>query len=182
MIKKLTLLLCFAIFLAACTPTPSPTPTPTSTATPTVVPSATPTPTPTLTPSATPIPLSTLEMGGIYRTFTAAYNPDLWDTGSNDFGNILTLKTDPDCQVHENIPRGVPAETEIRQFQAQYGPYTVDVAQYMTEDSEVFLEVIDFNAESVYIAIDTGADPAACLSAGRTVVEDSAQIGFAETP
>ncbi len=72
----------------------------------------------------------------------------------------------------------MPAETEIRQFQAQYGPYTVDVAQYMTADSEVFLEVIDFNAESVYMAIETGADPAACLSAGRWLWKPPPKWGF----
>jgi len=121
-------------------------------------------------------------MGGIVRTFTVAYNPELWDVGANDFGNILSLKTDPACQVHENIPRGVPAETDIRQFQAQYGPTKVDVTQYMTEENEVFLEVIDFNAESIYIAIETGADPASCLSAGREVVEASAQMGFEVNP
>jgi hypothetical protein len=177
--KKTYLILCLAILLSACIPTPSPTATPTSTATFTTVPSATPTPTPTLAPTATPISLATLEMGGILRTFTAAYDPELWDVDENDFGQILTLKADPDCQVMENIPRGVPDETEIRQFQAQYGHYTVDVAQYMTSDSEVFLEVIDFTEENVYIAIQTGADPADCLSAGRAVVEASAQIGFA---
>ena len=180
MIKKIVLLLSFIILLVACAPTPSPTPTPTSTATATAVPTRT--PTPTLTPTATSIPLSTLEMGGIYRTFTVAYNPEMWDPGTNDFGNILTFKTDPNCQVHENIPRGVPAETEIRQFEAQYGPYIVNVAQYMTSDNEVFLEVIDFAAENVYIAIETGADPASCLSAGREAVEASAQMGFTENP
>jgi hypothetical protein len=58
----------------------------------------------------------------------------------------------------------------------------VDATQYLTEDGEVFLEVIDFTTENIYIAIQTGADPAGCLSAGRLVVEASAQRGFAENP
>jgi hypothetical protein len=42
--------------------------------------------------------------------------------------------------------------------------------------------VIDFTEENVYIAIETGADPASCLSAGREVVEASAKIDFAVNP
>ena len=117
-----------------------------------------------------------VELGGTYNYFWVEYDPEMWQVGEDAWGPNLTIINDPNCILRENVGMGIGG-VDVVQFQEQIGSYDVDVTQYLS-GGKVFLEILSFTNENIFIAIHVGDNSDYCLDSARQVVEDSAERNF----
>lgn len=134
---------------------------------------------PIATPKTQTTHFETVELGGIYTYFWVVYDPNFWQIGENEFGQILINNQDPTCILRENIGMGIDfSDVTIQNDHERIANYEVVITQYIGSTGATFLEIFNFNSETIFIAIDTGYDPGYCRDAARYVVELSAENRF----
>lgn len=150
-------------------------------------------PEPTFTPTIKPSPtenkyanLESVQIGWSYSDFSIIYDPSVWDAVEHDDEysdltyNRLELKEDPTCVFYETLGRGWGPVDLASEVSEKMGSFDCQIKELKYEGSDdYFLVLFNFDEEQIFISVEPGNNPAACIDAARTAIRNSAENGFA---